>query len=473
MDFSFSSYAEGLHSKGDNSSLVQNERVPVLPPRSLSELGRYKISHQAKPKLLVPVAGLLVALLVLSMEEKIVDISIGQNWQAPIERIENSFAKKVTAIGNDLNFEQLVVQTANVSGQAGKVVEENLSKSQQGLENISTTVYHNWQNFNPGEKLAVMKVTVETQVDSYIAQTKIIANEIAFFLDAAEVQTAAVGINSLLDRNDVNFVTQTVVMLEETRLSVQNFHSRFNEKVGASSVVLASVIASTGELIIWGDRAMTMAYDKSDIIGQGVVGDFKLTSNVIDSYTNNVAQLINTADKNLMASAEFSAKGLQAAAISTREALRAVWYGVPMAIIRQMVEIKNSVVEAIVQLLDNWRRFLFGEEAGTGSVAPVGDLREQIRQDLINELQGQMDGVFDELRAGRPAVVRQPSVGENGVVVVPAGSSSANVKNQLQNMFSDPVTVRFDVDGQSGIITPQFKDRTGDNYVFLLTPVKK
>jgi hypothetical protein len=67
-----------------------------------------------------------------------------------------------------------------------------------------------------------------------------------------------------------------------------------------------------------------------------------------------------------------------------------------------------------------------------------------------------------------------PEPASEGMVVVPsAGSSNADAAQvaRIQNAFSDKVSVVPSTDGQSGIITPEFRDTKGSDYLYVLVPV--
>ena len=40
-------------------------------------------------------------------------------------------------------------------------------------------------------------------------------------------------------------------------------------------------------------------------------------------------------------------------------------------------------------------------------------------------------------------------------------------------MFSDEIEISFDQSGQSSVITPIFKDKRGQDFIFLLTPINR
>lgn len=58
-----------------------------------------------------------------------------------------------------------------------------------------------------------------------------------------------------------------------------------------------------------------------------------------------------------------------------------------------------------------------------------------------------------------------------GVVVVQSTSNDEALKEKIRDSFSDEVKVELKDDG-SGIITPIFKEREGDQYLYIMVPVK-
>ncbi|OHA58120.1 MAG: hypothetical protein A2571_03725 [Candidatus Vogelbacteria bacterium RIFOXYD1_FULL_44_32] len=486
MDFSSISYPESKKDGDSERPLAISERVPVLLPRNLDDIGRYPVVVQAKPGLLVPIAGLVLALFILSAEERLADRLVVADWHLPqtnlsdflVERQIGLSKLKILAEVYNLDLAQISASTKEFTTTTINGIKDNLVNSKSGLEKIALEIKNNWQNFNPAGDLSAKWAQLTSKIDYYYDQANQIKNGVTFVLDEVEIQTAAVGVGSLLDKNNVNFVTQTMATIRDTRLAFKTIEAKINEKISVSSMFLAETLATTYNLSETGVINIKLASAKTLVGLQIAKTGLASLATLADTNTGEVAKLITVADRQLMASAEYSAFGLQAAAISTRDALKAVWYGVPTAIINRLIEIKISAVDTLVITLDNWRHFLFGawnSEIETEVNLSPAELREQIRQDVINELEGQMKETFNQLRAGNPAVIKQPSAGENGVVIVPANAnnSSADVKSRLQNMFSDPVSVSFDADGQSGVVTPEFRSRTGENYIFLLTPIKK
>lgn len=61
----------------------------------------------------------------------------------------------------------------------------------------------------------------------------------------------------------------------------------------------------------------------------------------------------------------------------------------------------------------------------------------------------------------------------NGMAVAPStGASDAQTKQRIQSSFSDNVTVTPDATGNAGVIKPVFKKTNGDDFLYVLVPVK-
>ena len=64
----------------------------------------------------------------------------------------------------------------------------------------------------------------------------------------------------------------------------------------------------------------------------------------------------------------------------------------------------------------------------------------------------------------------------SGIVVVPSqglAMRDEEAKKRIEASFSDEVTIRPDQSGTAGVITPVFKENKGDDYVYVLVPVKE
>lgn len=61
----------------------------------------------------------------------------------------------------------------------------------------------------------------------------------------------------------------------------------------------------------------------------------------------------------------------------------------------------------------------------------------------------------------------------NGMAVVPSGTGDDATKDKIKNSFSDVVTVTPDQSGTAGVITPVFNKTSGDEFMYVLVPVKE
>lgn len=68
--------------------------------------------------------------------------------------------------------------------------------------------------------------------------------------------------------------------------------------------------------------------------------------------------------------------------------------------------------------------------------------------------------------------VQQKPVSQ-GVVVVPNDAQGEETVNRIKASFSDKVGIARNPDGVTGLITPEFKKVTGDEYLYVLVPVKE
>lgn len=62
------------------------------------------------------------------------------------------------------------------------------------------------------------------------------------------------------------------------------------------------------------------------------------------------------------------------------------------------------------------------------------------------------------------------------VAIVPSSNSVTQdevVKESIRNTFSDEVTIKPDSTGSSGVITPMFKTTKGNDFLYVLVPVKE
>ena len=74
--------------------------------------------------------------------------------------------------------------------------------------------------------------------------------------------------------------------------------------------------------------------------------------------------------------------------------------------------------------------------------------------------------------SGPPAPTSED--GKIGIAVVPSsGEQNESIKKQIQESFSDEVKVAPDKTGTAGIIKPVFKNSEGEDYLYVLVPIKK
>jgi len=134
------------------------------------------------------------------------------------------------------------------------------------------------------------------------------------------------------------------------------------------------------------------------------------------------------------------------------------------------------------RIITNWRYFLgltepldaeLAVDASSGlpilTATSSAVWQTLIDQRIASQLQSLLGG-------GAPAVAPAGGRANEGVVVVPVSGNErvdSAVRERLLNAFSDRVNVRFDNSGVSGVITPMFRAVQGDDYWFLLTPIRE
>ncbi len=122
-------------------------------------------------------------------------------------------------------------------------------------------------------------------------------------------------------------------------------------------------------------------------------------------------------------------------------------------------------------LVTNWSRF-FGREVVAPTIPTTDTGLTQLQSD-IKDIKTGISEILRRLPAGG-GTVSPNTLPAQGVVVVPAGSSTPqSLKDKVAEMFSDKVNVNVDPSGKAGVVTPIFRDHTGEDYIFVLTPVKQ
>lgn len=130
------------------------------------------------------------------------------------------------------------------------------------------------------------------------------------------------------------------------------------------------------------------------------------------------------------------------------------------------------------QTKERWQNFFAGDDEQQPALTEteINTIREEIKAEVLNEIRNEIANL--EQASGQPfskPEIIQSRSGQ-GVVVVPSGGdapSNEEIKSQLRNMFSDETIIEFDSSGQSGVITPVFRDKRGDDFIFLLTPINR
>lgn len=135
-------------------------------------------------------------------------------------------------------------------------------------------------------------------------------------------------------------------------------------------------------------------------------------------------------------------------------------------------QIVSDVWDALIYYknlaVTNWLNFWYGESDADAVSIDEAALRAQIKNEILAELRGDLAPL---LNTTSPSITRTSS--GQGLVVVPQSKvgDEAEAVTKIKGLFSDPVLVDFDSTGQSGVITPLFGNTTGENYIFVLTPI--
>jgi hypothetical protein len=271
------------------------------------------------------------------------------------------------------------------------------------------------------------------------------------------------------DRSTADVLYQTVWLIEKTRLKTRRLIERGDALLYQPTAIInsgLSRISFNPEAIIK-DTSKSVNKKREQILANLAV----------------TAGLIDRVDQAVLAAASYSVASIDLSLTKCRDNLSQLWYEIPRLIIGRLSNLRLGLSEFLTDIRNNWNSFIGGSKdllltptshSVDSYIGSEAELREQIRRELLTELQGEFDSVFERLRGGEPMILRQPGQGQSGMVVVPAGEtieSNDAIKNRLEQMFSDPVSVRFDSDGQSGIITPEFRNRSGGDYIFLLAPI--
>lgn len=110
-----------------------------------------------------------------------------------------------------------------------------------------------------------------------------------------------------------------------------------------------------------------------------------------------------------------------------------------------------------------------------GMAGVLVSIAENIER-VFDALWGKTKLAFEDFRFGSGMEPKRDSLDEapprTSIVVAPA-EHAEELRRQVEETFSDEVLVYPDETGRSGIITPVFKHRSDQSYVYMLTPVKE
>jgi hypothetical protein len=143
-------------------------------------------------------------------------------------------------------------------------------------------------------------------------------------------------------------------------------------------------------------------------------------------------------------------------------------------------ELSELIVYLVERVSANWNIFLgrtstipssspdSSDSSLTDQSATSTALQKVIDERINSQLKNLLgSGAYYAGSSGSPS---------QGVVVVPSTGdaiSDAAIRERIGSTFSDQVSVRFDPSGLTGVITPIFQKVPNDNYLFLITPVRK
>lgn len=119
-----------------------------------------------------------------------------------------------------------------------------------------------------------------------------------------------------------------------------------------------------------------------------------------------------------------------------------------------------------------WSNFINQMLASRDSVdLSSNNTREQLKKEILAEIQSEGLGNVSIQDSASTSLFSDSGV----VLVKPSGSTTIDLASlkKLQDSFSDRVLVNFNEDGKTGVIQPVFRDRVGEKYIFILTPIKK
>ncbi|OHA59510.1 MAG: hypothetical protein A2589_01450 [Candidatus Vogelbacteria bacterium RIFOXYD1_FULL_46_19] len=429
-------------------------QVPLSTPIKSGFVGNTTLSKRSELSLIVPLAGFVLALVLLTASEDIV------NKLARLRYLGLSWEQVV--------FEQLARGRVEVGSKIdlliGRVPTINLPNLTATLTYPVVWSFDHWQ-----QGVVFGRMALNHRIQSLIVKMEEID------------QAAALSLSSGIDSLD-NFSNYRDLGLE----SINNYFSSLTAFVDGKLRQVESSVADL-KLSVQGKTAL-VASSLNSFSGNGkewILADRGFTQSLEASFASSL-YMINEIDKALLASAGYSVDQTSLWGQVALADLKDLWFDIPTRVYEVLASFAGAGKDRVGQAISNWTRFLgFGsddlENKSTSTVptnlprlSPI--TKEEMRQQLLDDLEMQFAGTIAELRQGSsPQVLKPASSGQEGLVVVPAGLAGEDLEDirvKLEAMFSDPVEVSFEADGRAGIITPQFKNATDQDYLFLLTPIR-
>lgn len=139
--------------------------------------------------------------------------------------------------------------------------------------------------------------------------------------------------------------------------------------------------------------------------------------------------------------------------------------------------VKQIFINLWQKIKANWLAWLAGDFKNKDGQANSDLADPQLREQLKREIKSELEAELLNNRTIPGAVgINQDTVHYQGAVVLPSAGddlSDEKLKANVTNSFSDPVNIKYDQSGRSGVVTPVFPGRPAENYIFVLTPIKK
>ncbi len=133
---------------------------------------------------------------------------------------------------------------------------------------------------------------------------------------------------------------------------------------------------------------------------------------------------------------------------------------VPLSVLRTLWDIISSFISMSFGLIqNNWKSFVSGDSAAE-QLSPLdrealkAELKEELLREMTASSTGQRQGVVVTKSSGDPT------------------TDAVTVKN-IQEAFSDEVTVELDASGASGVIRPVFLSGKTQEYLYIMVPLER